>query len=210
LNDEQVEISQLCVEKKKAQGARKPFSLGYFSGSPTHANDFKTIYKEIVELLEEFDDIVLDVVGYMEFPEEMKKFVEMGRVRFTNPVDFVRLQELVASVDVNLVPLVINKFTNCKSELKFFEAAIVNTITCAAYTYTYENAIEHGVNGFLCKPSEWYPTIKSIYLGEYDIDGINKRAKDYVLKNYYGEKIVKQIENVYSSAKKELGYERTN
>lgn len=204
LNTEQVQISELCVKEKKKQTGKKPFSLGYFSGSPTHINDFKTIYMEIIQLLQEYDDIVLDVVGYMEFPDEMKKLVDAGRVRFTNPVDFVTLQELVASVDVNLVPLVVNKFTNCKSELKFFEAAIVNTITCAADTYTYAHAITNGVNGFICKPTEWYSTIKKIYLGEYNTSAIIKNAHDYALETYYGRTIVNTIEDVYNTVIKEL------
>ena len=34
-----------------------------------------------------------------------------------------------------------NKFTNCKSELKFFEAAIAETVTVASPTFNYKNAI---------------------------------------------------------------------
>ncbi len=59
----------------------------------------------------------------MEFPEEMQPFIEEGRITFAPFVDFVELQRLIAEVDVNIFPLVQNTFTNCKSQLKFFEAA---------------------------------------------------------------------------------------
>lgn len=204
MNREQIQISDLCVKEKQQQQSKKPFSLGYFSGSPTHINDFKTIYMEIIQLLEEFDDMVLDVVGYMDFPKEMHHLIEKGRIRFTDPVDFVTLQKLVASVDVNLVPLVVNKFTNCKSELKFFEAAAVNTITCASATYTYSHAIEHGRTGFICKPTEWYSVIKDIYLGKYNTEEIVENAHKYVMKHYYGDEITNTIEGVYNTVMKEL------
>lgn len=206
LNTEQVRASELCREQKK--GSKKtPFSLGYFSGSPTHINDFKTIYLEIMQLLKDYDDMVLDVVGHMEFPLEMKELINAGRVRFTKPVDFIKLQEKVASVDVNLVPLVDNTFTNCKSELKFFEAALVDTVTCATPTYTYANAIEHGKTGFLCRPTQWYETIRDIYEGKYNLAQINQDARAYVLQRYYGQNTVKQIEEVYDAITKELSNE---
>ncbi|MCR5767407.1 MAG: glycosyltransferase [Lachnospiraceae bacterium] len=197
LNEEQLEVSSICCEEKKKQRSERPFVIGYFSGTPSHINDFKTIYKEILLLLCEYPDIILRVVGFMEFPKEMKKYIENGRVELVPLVDFIKLQELTACVDVNIVPLVINSFTNCKSELKFFESAIVDTVTCAAKTFTYKNAINNGETGFLCGYSQWYSTIKDIYLGKYDIDGIVNKAHLYAVEHYYGDAIIKQITNVY-------------
>ena len=66
-------------------------------------------------------------------------------------------------MDVNIVPLVENEFTNCKSELKFFEASIVGTLTCAAPTFVYRKIIKDGKNGYICRRGEWYNTIKNLY-----------------------------------------------
>ena len=74
--------------------------------------------------------------------------------------DFVTLQELVGSVDLNLVPLQYNAFTNCKSELKYFEAAIVGTQTIASPTYTYARAITDGENGYLAQAHQWLERIR--------------------------------------------------
>lgn len=202
LNKEQIEVSRMCAEKKAQQSGQKPFVIGYFSGTPSHINDFKTIYKELMNLLEEFPDIKLRVVGFMEFPADMKPFIDEGQVEFIPLVDFIKLQELTACVDVNIVPLVVNAFTNCKSELKFFEAAIVDTVTCAAKNYTYVNAISQGENGFLCGYTEWYTTIRDIYLGKYDIPKIVESAHRYAMEHYYGDTVIKQIENVYNTITK--------
>lgn len=197
LNDEQVEMSRLCLAQKKEY--KKPFVIGYFSGTPSHINDFKLVYKDIMTLLYENDDIFLDVVGFMEFPREMDELIKVGKVRFTNLVDFVKLQELIAGVDVNIVPLVTNDFTDCKSELKFFEAAIVDTITCASPSFTYRNSIKHGETGFLCNQADWYSTIYDIYKKKYDVKKIIDNAHKYAIDRYYGSKVTTIIEEVYDS-----------
>jgi len=197
LNEEQLRISERCLEKKKVQVSKNPFTIGYFSGTPSHINDFKTIYKELILLLEEFKDIQLKVVGFMEFPPEMQPLIQIGRVTFTPLVDFLELQRLTAEVDVNIVPLVNNIFTNCKSELKFFEAAVVNTISCATPTNVYQKCIVQGETGFLCRQGQWYDTIKNIYLGNVDYKKIQKAAYDYAIENYTGDRIVRMIEETY-------------
>lgn len=197
LNEEQLHISERCLEQKKTRVSRKPFTIGYFSGTPSHINDFKTIYKELILLLEEFEDIQLKVVGFMEFPPEMQPLILTNRVTFTSLVDFLELQHLTAEVDVNIVPLVNNIFTNCKSELKFFEAAVVNTPTFAQPTYTYRNCITDGVNGFLCRQGEWYEKIKAFYLGQTDAESIIKNAHDFAMEHYQGQAVLEKVEQCY-------------
>lgn len=197
LNREQLEISELCRKRKSAVESKKPFTIGYFSGTPSHINDFKTVYMELRSLLEDNPDMVLQVVGFMEFPHEMSDLIKKGRIKFTPLVDFLELQRLIAQVDVNIVPLVKNSFTNCKSELKFFEAAAVDTITLATPTYTYEHAIQNGDTGFLCQQGEWYDKILEVYKNPKEASQMAKRAREKCLKAYSGEEFRNQILNAY-------------
>jgi hypothetical protein len=66
---------------------------------------------------------------------------------------------------VNLVPLQDNLFTNCKSELKWFEAAAVGTVTVAAPTYTFRHVIEHGTNGWLSPAYAWEEILREVIRG---------------------------------------------
>lgn len=204
LNKEQVEVSEKWVKKKndrkkteKAMGKAEQFSIGYFSGSPTHAKDFRLVEDDLIKFLENHDDAVLKVVGYMEFSDKMKKMIETERIEVIDVVDYLKLQGLMSKVDVNIAPLVINDFTNCKSELKFFEAAAVETTTIASPTYAFKNSITDGVNGFLAKPGEWYDKLEYLY----DYPEINvkvaKKAKEYALKYYYGKEFLKEVEEAY-------------
>lgn len=197
LNKEQLDISNRCVQQKRRAYRSDPFTVGYFSGTPSHINDFKVVYKELVSFLESHRNAVLKVVGFMEFPEELTPLIAARRITFTPLVDFMELQRLIAEVDVNIVPLVNNTFTNCKSELKFFEAAVVRTPTIATPTYTYAKAITHGETGFLCTPGNWANTLDDIYRGGYDLDCITAQAHAYALDHYSGEGFLRKIEHCY-------------
>ncbi len=197
LNQEQLEASEALLKQKRQKTKCKPFTIGYFSGTPSHINDFLEIYKELCLLMRKYEDIRLEVVGFMEFPSEMQPLLEQGRVHFTPLVDFIELQRLVAQVDVNIVPLVENSFTNCKSELKYFEAAAVEVVTVATPIYSYKTSIQNGENGFLCRPGEWFSTLEMLYLDKVDQGAICEKAREDVLKRYCGPEFVKQIENAY-------------
>jgi len=197
INHEQMEISQnLCLQKAKAKN-NKPFTIGYFSGTPSHINDFKVVYKELSALLSDYKMNLL-VVGFMEFPAEMQEFIERKQIIYTPLVDFIELQRQVAQVDANIVPLVNNTFTNCKSELKYFEAAIVNTVTFATPIFSYNSCIEDGINGYLCKEGEWYEKIAKYFNDEKSGKKIIKKAYDNAICNYSGDCILNKINEAYN------------
>lgn len=199
LNDEQLFVSKQCRERKARQRSSKPFTVGYFSGTPSHINDFRQVYRELMQLLADFPEMVLQVVGFMEFPAELQPLIRDNRIVFSPLVDFMELQRLIAQVDVNIVPLVQNTFTNCKSELKFFEASAVDTVTVATPTYTYAHAITPEETGFLCQQGQWYDTIAQLYRQPEVRAQVVKRAEAYCLEAYAGEHFRRQVCAAYDS-----------
>lgn len=193
LNKRQIEVSEKYLQDKKHNG----FIIGYFSGSSTHIKDFGLVEPELIRFLENHDDARLRIVGYMKFSGLMKKLVKEGRVEIVAPVDYLKLQKLIAEADVNIAPLVINDFTNCKSELKFFEAAVVETATIASPTYPFKNAIKDGENGFLAQPGEWYDKLEYLYQNPKVNGRVALAARKYVLENYYGKEFLKEVEEAY-------------
>lgn len=198
LNKEQVEISEKLAKKKDVRKiANSSFSIGYFSGSPTHTKDFAMVEPELIRFLESHDDAKLKIVGYMDLSKKMQQLKELGKVELTKLVDYLRLQGLMSKVDVNIAPLVINDFTNCKSELKFFEAAVVETTTIASPNYSFKKAISDGENGFLAKPGEWFDKLEYLYNHPEENRRIALAAKKYALKHYYGKEFLKEVEEAY-------------
>ncbi len=192
LNNEQIEESKKYLDKKPHD-----FRIGYFSGSPTHINDFRMVEPELLRFLDEHKEVKLDVVGYMRFSKKAEKYIEKGRIKTHEPVPYLEMLKKMAEVDVNIAPLLVNDFTNCKSELKFFEAAVVETTTIASPTYAFKKAISSGENGFLVSSGEWYDKLEYLYENPNENKKIAKVARRYALEHYAGKEFLGQIEEVY-------------
>ena len=195
LNKEQVNYSKKCLDGKKTSS--KDFIIGYFSGSPTHAKDFRMIEPELIGFLNKYKDSKLRVVGYMDFSNQMKKMIDSKKVETIDSVNYLELQKQISEVSVNIAPLVINDFTNCKSELKYFEAAIVETVTIASPNYSFSRAIADGKNGFLAKEGEWMEKLEYLHNSKKDSLRIAKNARRETLKKYYGESIYRVAKEAY-------------
>ncbi len=194
LNDEQMEASEAYLAIKKRHDR---FTIGYFGGTPTHVNDFEVALPEVLYFLDKHPRAKLRVVGFMELDQRSEKYLQNGQIELLPFTDFRKLQRLISEVDVNIAPLMVNEFTNCKSELKFFEAGIVETTTIASPTYTFEKAIQDGENGFLAEQGEWYDKIEFLYQNPEENWKIARRAREYALKHYYGREVIKEIEEVF-------------
>ncbi len=150
---QQVSCSLLDAKRKSGWERTRGVTIGYFSGTPSHNRDFEIVVPALKRLLASNPDVNLRIVGFLDMKDSLSDFA--GRVEALPLQDFINLQRLVAEVEINIVPLQENDFTNCKSELKFFEAACVGTWTVATPTSTYAAAISHGETGHLARAHEW-------------------------------------------------------
>lgn len=155
INREQLEVSDRVWVAKAALGFRGDgrIGLGYFSGTPTHRHDFAIAWRAIAAVMRARPAVELTVVGHIDIDAIDADL--QARVRKLPFVDYVNLQRAIGEIDLNLVPLQNNAFTHCKSELKYFEAAIVGTPTVASPAPTFAARIEDGVNGYLARAHEW-------------------------------------------------------
>ncbi len=192
LNNEQIEESKKYLDKKPHD-----FRIGYFSGSPTHIKDFRMVEPELLKFLDIHKEVRLDVVGYMKFSKRAEEYIKKGRIKVHEPVPYLEMLKMMAEVDVNIAPLLVNDFTNCKSELKFFEAAVVETTTIASPTYAFKKAISDGENGFLASSGEWYDKLEYLYENPNENKKIAKAARRYALEHYAGKEFLEQIEEAY-------------
>jgi glycosyltransferase involved in cell wall biosynthesis len=162
LNREQHEVSDRVWEAKAASGWARDgrTCLGYFSGSPSHSQDFGLISHTIARLMDEDASVWLRIVGFLDVPPELQR--HRARIEYLPLQDFVNLQREIGAVEVNLVPLQDNPFTNCKSELKWFEAAVVGALTVASPTLAYQGIIEHGRNGWLARAHTWEAVLRKV------------------------------------------------
>ena len=198
LNWIQEAVSNEYFEKKMKMSTTGNFVIGYFSGSPTHLNDLLMIMPEIEEFMERHEDVRMKIVGYMKLPSQYDYLVKEKKITYVPFQTFVELQYEQAEVDLNIVPLVNTVFSNCKSELKYFETAIVGTPTCATPSFTYRSAIDSGENGFLCERGEWIDRFEEIYNNRDDKE-FKKKIREAALDAYSSIKMVKAIEDTFDN-----------
>lgn len=160
INKEQLDISEKLFQRKETSGFSRSekICLGYFSGSPSHNLDYAIITSALEEVLENDSRVELMVVGYIEAGPQLERFG--ARIKRQPFHDYVNLQRLVGSVEFNLMPLQLNDFTNCKSDLKYFEAAIVGTLSIASPSHTYAAAIQDRKNGYIARAHQWASVIQ--------------------------------------------------
>ena len=195
LNKEQEIISKEIVEKRKYSSEK--FIIGYFSGSNSHKRDLEILENDLIKLFDKYDDVYLKIVGLMDLSSSLKEYYEKGRILIENFVPYEELQYKMASVDLNIIPLRYTDFNACKSELKYFEASIVGTITCATDAYIYHDVIQNKKDGFLCDNMNWFNTLEYIYLNKDQLSKIRKNALEKCYRIYGVRRQQKLLESIY-------------
>lgn len=175
---------QALDEKKKNQDVRQKIRIGYLSGTLSHNKDFATITGALLRVLDRYPQVELVLAGPLDTDDALQQYADRV-VR----LPFVARSELfgnIASLDINLAPLEIgNPFCESKSELKWFEAGIVEVPTVAAATRTFREAITDGVDGFIAATEEeWYDRVQRLIEDGMLRETLGKKARESVLSRY--------------------------
>lgn len=148
---------------KERLSKRSGFSLGYFSGSITHNDDFEMILPVLVDFMGKHNDVKLHVVGELDLPEQLKPFED--RIVKLPFAPWRHLPKMISGVDVNLIPLRDTIFNRAKSENKWVEAALVKVPSIASNVGALADSIRNDVDGVLCDNTEsWSRELENLYL----------------------------------------------
>ncbi len=139
--------------------------IGYAAGTLTHQRDFAIAAPAIGRVLAENPDCRLVLFRQADTTEATLNINEFADLRHVLPQiewrDTVTLEALpneLARFDINIAPLETgNLYCEAKSELKFFESALVEVVTIASPTGPMARAIRHDETGLLADTGEdWY------------------------------------------------------
>jgi len=153
------EAAKITNELRKLNTApshdNSTFVLGYMSGSRAHEANFRTISSQIAKIMGAYENIRFKIVGHLELGKEFEPFKDrIDKVPFVSYDIYIR--EL-GGVNLNLVPLTIDGFNECKSAIRYLEASLLKIPTLVSSVGDFKSIIDNGQNGFLLESyDDWY------------------------------------------------------
>ena len=114
----------ICSQVYEAlKGKKRQYKFAYFPGTASHNPDLAMIENALAQALQDDSKAKLLLAGPIAIPKRLQPY--SAQIRKVDYVSFHELPKLMATAEAVLAPLVDNAFSDCKSGLKFFEAALV-------------------------------------------------------------------------------------
>lgn len=178
-SDELIDISHKYLKDYNQEN--DTIKIGYFSGSISHNENFELIKPAIKELLSEYPNLELHIVGHLDIPEDMAVF--QRQIIVHDYVNWDELPSLISRVDINLAPLVDSVFNRAKSEIKWMEAALVKVPTVASNMGAFADMVVDGETGLLANDNQWFEKLNSLIQSASLRQKIAQKAYDKVIKD---------------------------
>ncbi|MCP1331837.1 glycosyltransferase, partial [Halomonas sp. R1t4] len=178
----------------------------YGSGTQAHNSDFiEQALPAIERVLKEIPEARLVVVGYLRLP---KAFRTRFAAQFTQLPAVKSVQgywSLLEQADINIAVLHDDPINECKSELKWFEAACFGIPSVVSSTANYRDVVIDGEDAFLATTmEEWYSAIRRLAGSRELREQVGQAAMERARQDYslaaLGESLVDQLEQAASNS----------
>ena len=190
----------LDISEKEFQ--KKTTTIFYGSGTQAHNSDFIEIVLPAIEtIFSENDNVRLVIMGYLSLPGEFLSKYKNKITEIAHTKDLLFYQSVLSAADINLAVLISDIITDCKSELKWTEAAMVGVPSVVSNTKNYLDVIQNGVDGFIANDSEEYYKYLSILINDSEKRlNMAKTAQHRVLQEYSVENLSTNIKDIIQHA----------
>ena len=149
-------IAQLPISRS---GER--VTVFYGSGTKAHKEDFQELIEPaLVELVRRHGDrVAIVLMGYIIMTDRLRS-IEDHLLLIEPNWDVNAYWAVLSQVDINIAVLKPSTMADCKSEIKWLEAAMFAVPSVVSDTATFRTVVEPGVTGFLCRtPADWTATL---------------------------------------------------
>ena len=179
---------ELSEEALKTKENHDDIIIGYLSGSISHNPDVEMIKPILIKILKKYSNVKLKLVGEIDLPKELEPLRD--HIIIEPFVDWEKLPNIIASLDINLAPLEKSIFNEAKSENKWMEAAHVKTVTLASNIGAFKQIIKDDYDGVLFDNEKDFEK-KLIKLIE------NKKYRNTIAENAYN-RVMKEYITTYT------------
>lgn len=176
--------------------------IGYAAGTLTHQADLRLAAPALAAVMAEHPETRLVLFRPMVDLNEIEELaVVSGQIEWRDAVPLRDLPDEIARFDINIAPLEVeNAFCHCKSELKFFEAALAGVPSVASATPPMRQAMRHGETGFLAEgPEDWKRLLETLVSDRELRERMGRNARRDVLWSFGPEKRARLVFSLVES-----------
>ncbi len=155
------------------------------------------------------DKIEFVVVGYLTLPKALQPF--RSQIRMFEPIwDVETYWQLLRDMDISIAVLKPGLIADCKSEIKWLEAAMLGVPSVVTATQTYREVVEHDVTGLLVtQPDDWYVHLDALIEDAPRRRSIGQAAREEVLRRYSVPTLAANIRRIMDAVAAEPKTART-
>jgi Glycosyl transferases group 1 len=139
-------------ESRSRSSDTKVNKIAYYSGTQSHDVDFSLIEDVLAAHLEKHQGLTLQIVGPLKVSGALKDHRQVERRNLVSYFDLIKLK---ADSDIVVAPLEQSVFTQCKSGLKFFEAAVLGCSIVATPIPDIQRFQGNPLLTLCSNPAEW-------------------------------------------------------
>ncbi|MGH6863812.1 MAG: glycosyltransferase, partial [Methylocella sp.] len=171
----------------------------YGSGTKAHNSDFNELAAPaLLSALAQYDHVRLVIVGHLRLRPEFERFASrITQIGFVSDLD--QYWSLLAASDISLAVLSPGLMADCKSEIKWLEAAVLQVPSIVSATATYREVLQNGIDALIVDDSLAWRKALTRLIEDRDLRrGIGASARRKALQNY-------SIETAADVLRKSLG-----
>jgi glycosyltransferase involved in cell wall biosynthesis/tetratricopeptide (TPR) repeat protein len=157
----------------------------YGSGTKAHNADFNDIVGQtMIDIMDKFPEVELVIVGHLKLGEGFDRLNERIRIyRFITDIDVY--WSILASCDINIAVLHRGAMADCKSEIKWLEAAVLQIPSVVTGTAVYRAVIDDGVNGYIATTApDWRTRLERLIVDHALRREMGMQARAKALRDY--------------------------
>lgn len=185
-------------------------SIFYGSGTKAHDADFsELVAPAIARILEKYSQTRLTLMGYISLPEVLRPYADrIDQIQLIEDVEIY--WDFLRQADINIAVLNATRVNNCKSELKWFEAAYFKVPSVVSATQTYLEVIRHGIDGLIATTTEeWFTHLESLITDINLRTTIANTAYERVWQEYTLPVMANNIKNIISAGLQAAAADKT-
>lgn len=179
----------------KSGTEKQTIDIFYGTGTKAHNEDFDCYAAPaIAAVMRDNEKVRLIIAGYLTLPDELLQFGT--RIVRIPPIWDLNIywREILANADINLAVLKPGLVSDCKSEIKWMEAAMLGVPSLVSATATYREILEDGQTALLANSvEEWEHKLARLVNDSELRQKIARQSWELAWKNY---SVARQAENI--------------